>query len=118
MVDGKGTIRILYYNCDNATNVDIMIHGIVDVMGLTQTHMEVYREGDVEIPEKRGEFLEKLFYRFNGVESPMLGLEKQRFLMKHKLHTSISVGDVVEIEIPGQDRELWGCKMVGWSLLK
>jgi len=95
-----------------------MIHGNVDPMMLLKTHMEVYVEENVKIPEKRTELLERLFARFNGVDSPMLNLDKQRFIRKHRLHTSISVGDVVEIAISGSDKETWVCRMVGWHKLK
>jgi hypothetical protein len=118
MTDQLGTIKIMYYNVDNSTNVDIMIHGNVDSMMLSKTHMEVYREENVKIPEKRNELLEGLFGRFNGVDSPMLSLNKQRFIRKYRLHTSISVGDVVEISIIGCNKELWVCKMIGWNKLK
>ncbi len=118
MTDQLGTIRILYSNAANSTNVDVMIYGKVDLASLSRTHMDVYVEENVKIPEKRKQLLEELFNRFNGVDSPMLSLDKQRFIRKYKLHTSISVGDVVEISIFGKDKELWVCKMVGWDQLK
>lgn len=112
-----GSIRILYYNFKNSKNVDIIIHGIININNIPDTHIEIYKEDNVMIDNNIPCYLEKLFNKFNGIDSPMLSMDNQRLINKHNLHTSISVGDIVELSFPELKKELWVCKMVGWKQL-
>ena len=109
-----GNIKISYYKVENMTNVDLILFGKVDKTKINQTHVKVYDESDVEIPNDRHELLEHLFKKFNDPNNPLSNVESQEFIKQNRLHTSMSVGDIVEINVLGKV-EIWSCGGFGWQ---
>jgi hypothetical protein len=105
-------IIIYYYK---SPNVSLMLYGDVKKEEMNKTHVEVYRD-IVEFPINFSilDALEDLFCRFNDYETNPLSYDhspkKQEFIKHNSLHTSMSVGDAVQI-----NNEIWACKMQGWE---
>lgn len=49
---------------------------------------------------------ETLFALFNGEENPLQTAERQQFIVKNRLHTSMSLGDVIRIK-EGSEMKTW-----------
>lgn len=60
---------------------------------------------------------EMMFMMTNGEgENPLATTERQEFIKKKGLHTSLSIGDIVVI-IRGKDKKIYLCKSMGWEEL-
>ena len=115
----KSTVTVWYYTRSAMKNdpVGLGLCGKVDKTTLSNTHREVYQTKE-EVPEDRVPFLEEYFHKFNVYEENPLSHEnspdKQQFIKENQLHTSMSVGDVIEIH-NGETLETWVCEGVGWN---
>lgn len=108
-------MRILYYKTENDALFRIMM-GKVDLEKLSETHVEVFRSKWIlPVYLDRRDLLEQIFRLFNSDDSnPLSSEDCQKTIAENKLHTSMSVGDVVEITCDGIT-EIWVCKSVGWK---
>ncbi len=116
-----GDVRVLYYR--RGVSADMMLLGHINKEDLAKTHKEVYITKE-EIPEDRIQLLESYFSKFNSYETNPISYQndknKQKFISENKLHTSMSVGDVIEIIIPNNtvddfNVETWVCSGIGWK---
>lgn len=58
-------------------------------------HMISYLENAKETDNKI--LANKIFFKFNSDNNPLSSDEYQRFIIENRLHTSMSVGDIIEI---------------------
>ena len=102
-------VRILYYRREAVLSDFNILLGKVNADLMNKTHVEVYK-ARLEYPEQAPlGFLNDLFEKFNGNDNPLSNAESQEMIVKNGLHTSMSVGDVVEL-INGNSTETWVCK--------
>lgn len=52
---------------------------------------------DLTVEKSINEFLESLFELFNSENNPLTNKKMQKHIIKNKLHTSMSMGDVIKI---------------------
>ena len=81
----------------------------VDPSTLETTHKKVCT---IRVKYKGKEALDFIFRLFNGQDNPLGIPEKQDYIKKCRLHTSMSIGDVVVM-----NGEMWVCKFQGWERL-
>lgn len=88
---------------------------------LARTHTLVHGEV-VECPEDlegRHQFLDELFRRFNNFNTnPLLSPRAQSFLRRNRIHTSMTMGDVVRLARAPDFHELWYCAAVGFETVQ
>jgi len=99
--------------------MDIMLFGKVKLSKLCVTHMIVHEETINKILNEDNieDFLDNQFARFNDHQlNPLGNLDKQKFVKENKLHTSMSVGDVISFN-HGVINEFWVCRGIGWEKL-
>jgi hypothetical protein len=117
----QGRFVVLYYSTATILqNPLFMLYGAKTLNDL-KAHTEVY-SGDVAGEHAtREEWLEQLFRSFNDYDTnPMSAKndpQKQEWLKQHQLHTSMSVGDAVRIELADGTKETWAVKGRGWEKL-
>lgn len=60
---------------------------------------EVDIPGDVVLDNESSlyEYLESLFALFNSEDNPLCSEDSQDYIIKNKLHTSMSIGDIIKI---------------------
>lgn len=88
-------VEIYYYRSD-AKSVNKFILGDVSILDIASegNYLKVY-ELHVDPHQEIHVMLEKVFKRFNSRDNPLIMSEHQEFLRSNRLHTSMSVGDVV-----------------------
>ncbi|HMP28081.1 MAG TPA: hypothetical protein PKD85_00690 [Saprospiraceae bacterium] len=91
-----------------------ILFGHINKSKFGETHKLVYEE-PFDSKREKLEILEKLFERFNDPENPLGSPEKQEFIKSNRLHTSMSVGDVVIFKVEGAEDETWVCQNFGWN---
>ena len=65
-----------------------------------------------------GQICEMMFMHTNdGKDNPLSNPQRQEFIKKNKLHTSLSIGDIVQITRDGK-QTLYMCKGIGWKTLE
>lgn len=76
---------------------------------LNTTHVKIY---EILTQMDLDNYLEHCFSRFNSDNNPLLEEPYQKFIKENKLHTSLSVGDVIQLE-----DKFYVCKGFGWEEL-
>lgn len=119
----EGRFIVLYYSTATIIqNPLFMLYGAKSLDDL-KTHTEVY-SGDVAFPAEAGraEWLEQMFRRFNDYDTNPISSKndpkKQEWLAQHQIHTSMSVGDAIRIELADGTKEIWAVKGRGWERLE
>lgn len=70
----------------------------------------------MEIPEDRTELLEDLFRRYNDPENnPLSQSDKQKLIRDSGTYTSMSMGSIIEVNLPNGTTEYWTPSRVGWK---
>jgi hypothetical protein len=105
------SINIYYYTTDFMMKKIIYIikndFSCIDLNKLENTHKLVWSG------EKDNKFdLNSYFELFNSEKNPLSSIEKQKYIRDNKLHTSMSVGDIINI-----NNEYWICCGIGWKKL-
>lgn len=108
------TIRLHFYShkklgfdadghCSDMSNIGRIMLGNVTVKDVKKYHVRIYKyetliEDETLINDKIYAYLEGLFMRFNSEDNPLSASEYQKKIKKFLSHTSMSVGDVVQID--------------------
>jgi hypothetical protein len=113
----KGNVRLLYWKGNAVRQKPMIMLGNVELSQISATHMEVYC-GTYDLPDEPQVLCQELFAQFNGEENPLSNPKSQEFIVANLLHTSMSVGDLVQIRRGGgADIETWVCASLGWRKL-
>lgn len=107
-------IKIYYFTLpfylNNHLNIIIDEKIKINLDNLEETHKLVYEEN------KNGT-LKDYFDRFNSEDNPLLSEEKQKYIKKNKLHTPMTIGDIVVINENGNN-SFFLCKEFSWRQLE
>lgn len=113
---------VIYYTTITMTSVPMMLLTGVQTSADMKHHVEVFSEPfTLKDGSEAGvrSFLEKQFARFNDYNTnPVSGendAEKQRFIVEKQSHTSMSVGDVVRLDLADGSKQLWSVQGRGWK---
>ena len=113
----SGKMIVLYYSLKSKTSFDLLYHGLASLSEL-KNHVKVYTE-HFKLPSNSEDnilsFLESQFKRFNGEDNPLSSPEKQKIIKTNKTHTSMSIGDVIQLKYLDGKVETWGVSEVSFQ---
>lgn len=103
---------VMYYRRQESSKnlFRLMLNGVQSQADLD--HIEVVRE-HLLVEDSLEATLDALFGRLNSDVNPLM--HKRYFISEHKLHTSMSVGDVVRVEGLVTGPEMWAVQGFGWK---
>ena len=78
--------------------IDIFLHGDVNFTDISSIYTKV-------ISIKHNGNLDDIFSLFNSEDNPLSNPERQSFIRDNQLHTSMSVGDIIECK--SEDSTEW-----------
>ncbi|AKI80520.1 hypothetical protein [Niemeyer virus] len=84
-------IEIYYYQKKLSTN-----HEYDFIFG-SKSYKKVHEYTD-DIQTNYKDILELIFEKFNNTDNPLTSLDNQKIIRNNKLHTSMSVDDIVKID--------------------
>lgn len=88
----------------------------VTLENIDKTHVRMY-QGIYEYYEyDSGYILEIVFMMFSGILNPLTMKRYQDFIIQNELHTTMYVGDIVELKY--EQPEFWIRASKGWERLK
>ena len=107
-------IKIYYYDkcfiMTNLLNIFTNSKVNIDLDNLENTHKLVWEEA------KNGD-LEDYFKRFNSDKNPLSNKKSQDYIKKNKLHTSMSVGDILMVKDDNKENYFL-CRGISWAQLE
>jgi len=109
-------VILRYWRHEAAQRNPMILLGKVNPETVGETHMEVYR-AQMQLATDPRQNMQELFEQFNSEDNPLSAPETQQMIRANGLHTSMSVGDLVELEFNGA-KETWVCAGFGWKKIK